>query len=154
MHPFYQVFLDKLEELHEQIKSAIEGLPPAALDWTPGPQMNSIAVLMVHTAGSERYLLGDVLGRQATGRDREAEFLVRGLSVDDLCARLADSRAFAQSVLEKLTIDDLVAPRVLRSGRQVTGAWALLHVLDHTGEHLGHIEITRQLWSKGSVASQ
>ena len=98
-------------------------------------------------------MLSDVLAQQATGRDREAEFLVRGLSADDLCARLAESRAFARDVLDKLTIDDLVTPRVLRSGRQVTGAWALLHVLDHTGEHLGHIEITAPAVEQGASYS-
>jgi len=152
MHPFYQAFLDKLEELHKQIEAAIEGLPPAALDWTPGPQMNAITVLVVHIAGSERYLLSDILAQRPTGRDRASEFTVRGLDADALCARLADSRAFAKELLEKLSIDDLVTPRVLRNGRQVTGAWALLHVLDHTGEHLGHIEITRQLWGRGPAA--
>jgi hypothetical protein len=152
MHPFYQAFLDKLEELHKQLGAAIEGLPPAALDWAPGPQMNSIGVLVAHTAGSERYLLGDLLAQQPTGRDRPAEFLTRGLSAAELNARLADSRAFARGALERLTIADLTTPRMLRNGRQVAGAWALLHVLDHTGEHLGHIEITRQLWGKGPAA--
>jgi len=27
-------------------------------------------------------------------------------------------------------------------------AWALLHALDHTAQHLGHMQITRQLWDQ------
>jgi hypothetical protein len=27
----------------------------------------------------------------------------------------------------------------------VTAAWALLHALDHLGEHVGHAHLTRQL---------
>jgi len=25
-------------------------------------------------------------------------------------------------------------------------AWAILHALEHTGIHLGHIQVTQQLW--------
>jgi hypothetical protein len=30
----------------------------------------------------------------------------------------------------------------------MTVAWAVLHAVDHTALHLGHIQITRQLWEQ------
>ena len=36
MQPFFQDYLDRLQELHADITQAIEGLPGAALDWVPG----------------------------------------------------------------------------------------------------------------------
>lgn len=78
MHPFFEAYLDRLQELHAGILRAIDGLPAAALDWVPGPGMNPIAVLVVHAAGAERYWIGDVVARDPSDRDRAAEFWVQG----------------------------------------------------------------------------
>lgn len=91
MHPFFQDYLDRLQRLHDYIERAIQGLPQTALDWVPGPNMNSLSVLIVHVTGAERYWIGDVVGRDPSGRDREAEFRAQGLDVATLKKRLADS---------------------------------------------------------------
>jgi len=65
--PILEDYLERLQALHESIESAIEGLPQAALDWVPGPDMNSFAVLVTHVAGAERYWIGDVAGRDPSG---------------------------------------------------------------------------------------
>ena len=54
MQTFFTEYLKLLQERHNDILEAIEGLPSAALDWSPGPDMNSISVLVVHLTGSER----------------------------------------------------------------------------------------------------
>lgn len=150
MHLFCEAYLDRLQRLHDDILQAIEGLPPAALDWIPGPDMNSIAVLVVHTVGAERYWVGDVVARDPSGRDREAEFRVLGLDTATLKQRLDDTLAHTRGVLEGLTPQDLpvvcISPR---DGREYTVAWALSHALEHTAMHAGHIQITRQLWDQG-----
>lgn len=33
-----------------------------------------------------------------------------------------------------------------------TVAWRLAHALEHTALHLGHMEITRQLWEQNSLS--
>jgi hypothetical protein len=61
--------------------------------------------------------------------------------------RLDDSLAYARKTLEKLTLQELEAVRTSpRDGRKFTVAWALLHALEHANLHLGHIQITCQLW--------
>jgi hypothetical protein len=88
--------------------------------------------------------LGDI-----SGRDRAAEFSVNSIPLDALQARLADASAYAQNTLTRLTLSDLEQERVLpRDGRKFSVAWALLHGLEHTAIHLGHIQITRQLWEQ------
>ena len=48
-----------------------------------------------------------------------------------------------------LTLDDLEALRQSpRDGRQYTTAWALAHALEHTGIHVGHVQIIRQWWEQ------
>nr|MBC8492461.1 DUF1572 family protein [Chloroflexota bacterium] len=46
-------YWERLQALHADIERTIAGLPQAALDWAPGPEMNSLAVLAVHVAGAE-----------------------------------------------------------------------------------------------------
>ena len=55
MHPFFADCFDRLEELHRDMHQTLDQLPPEALDWNPGPEMNSLAVLASYTAGAERY---------------------------------------------------------------------------------------------------
>jgi hypothetical protein len=75
---FFDDLYDRFHELHTDAAKALEGLPPKALDWVPGPEMNSIGVLVVHSIGAERYWLGVALG-EPPSRDREAEFQTRRL---------------------------------------------------------------------------
>ncbi len=60
METFFKDYLERLETLHSEIETAILGLTPDALDWIPGKEMNSIAILVVHLTGAERYWIGDV----------------------------------------------------------------------------------------------
>jgi uncharacterized damage-inducible protein DinB len=146
---FYQDFLDRLVELHTNIEQAIQGLSPEALDWSPGKGMNSITVLIVHLTGAERYWIGDVALGDISNRDRAAEFSVSRIPLDVLRARLADASADAQSALTRPALGDPEQERVSpRDGRKFSVAWALLHTLEHTAIHLGHIQITRQLWEQ------
>lgn len=131
------------------ILTALDGLPPAALDWIPGPDMNSISVLVFHLTGAERYWIGDVTVQDPTVRDRDAEFKVHEVGVDVLKKRLTDNMEYERAALEKLTIQDLEMTRVsARDGREFTVAWALIHALEHSTLHLGQIQLTRQLWEQ------
>ncbi len=149
MLKIYEDYLDQLKVAHDDIKRALDGLPQEALDWAPGPDMNSLAVLVVHTTGAERYWIGDIAGRDPSQRDRDAEFRVRGLDAAALQKRLDDALGYARGALDKMTIEDLVAPRTVpRDGQVVTVAGALFHALRHAALHAGHMQMVRQLWDQ------
>ena len=149
MHVILNAYLERLEALHSDIWRAIAGLPPEALDWLPGPGMNSLSVLVVHLAGAERYWIGDMAGEDSSGRVREAEFQVKGLKVEMLATLLTDTLIHSRKVLENLTVDDLGSGRSsARDGETYTVAWCLVHALEHTGLHLGQIQITREIWER------
>jgi uncharacterized damage-inducible protein DinB len=149
MHVTFVNYMERLQRLHADVEGAIAGLPQEALDWVPGSEMNSIAVLVVHLTGAERYWIGDVVGREPSGRDRAAEFRVQGLDEAALKRRLDETLAYCRGIVEKLTLQDLEAIRTSpRDGQQFTVAWSLLHTLEHTAIHLGHIQIVRQLWDQ------
>jgi uncharacterized damage-inducible protein DinB len=151
MQKFFTEYTSVLQQIYNEILEALEGLPSDALDWSPGPDMNSISVLVFHLTGAERYWIGDVAAQDPKERDRDAEFRVHDVGVDVLKQRLENNLEYARNALEKFTVQDLEATRVsARDGRTFTVAWALLHALEHTTLHLGQIQLTRQLWEQSN----
>jgi uncharacterized damage-inducible protein DinB len=150
MIPFYAEVLNRLHEQHNDIVKAIEGLPREALDLKPTPAMNSICVLIVHIAGAERFLIGDIVKGEASQRDRPAEFMAAGWEAATLVKRLKDSEAYFKSVLETMSLADLDGTRRdPRDGSQVSVSWAVLHALEHSALHTGQIQDLRQLYQDG-----
>lgn len=149
MRKYYEALLEHYRDLHAEVVKAIDALPPEALDWVPGPEMNSISVLTMHFSGSERYWVGDVVRGDPSFRNRDAEFQTKGMDAAALKQRLADLDAYETAVFETLKVRDLEAFKVSpRDGRSVTVGWALLHALQHSAVHLGHIEILLQQWKQ------
>lgn len=152
MLPFYEALAERFHDLHEEIRNDLNSLPPEALDWIPGHEMNSVSVIITHLTGAERFLIGDVILQESSNRNRDAEFLVNGLTAGDLNHRLDETEAYVNKALEKLTMEDLSTERIHpRHGNQVKVAWALLHALDHVASHVGQINITTQLWHQHTI---
>jgi hypothetical protein len=146
MNPFYEELYGRFHELHKEIAQALQAIPSEVLDWKPGAEMNSLSVIVTHLTGAERFLIGDVILGDPSNRDREAEFQVEGLEKQYLLDRLAAVDAYIKGVFEKMSLADLETSRTHpRNGKQVSVSWAILHALEHTGIHLGHIELTVQL---------
>lgn len=138
---------NRLEFLHAEMNKILSEVPPAALDWTPLPAVNSLAVLAAHVAGAERYWIGTVAGNDPLPRNRDAEFETRAVDAAQLIAQLDEVLAHSHSVINHMTPFDLEEVRIApRDGRRVTVAWTLLHTLSHTATHVGHMEIIRDLW--------
>ena len=58
MEPIYAAVIDRLREMHQQYFEYMDGLTSEELDWSPGPEMNSLCVLGVHVAAAERFWIG------------------------------------------------------------------------------------------------
>jgi uncharacterized damage-inducible protein DinB len=149
MDPFFKDYYDRLSNLHHDLAETVEGLPVEALDWQPVPETNSLAVLLTHTAGSERYWIGEVVGEEPAGRERAKEFETVEQTVEELQDQLNLALAHSRQTLSRLSLDNLAEARLISmQGRSCTVAWALLHALEHVALHLGHAQITRQLWEE------
>lgn len=147
--PIVAAVFERLATLHADLERALDGLPPEALDWTPGPGFNSLAVLITHSTGAERYWIGDVAAGRPSERDREAEFRTQAVSASALRARLAETLAFCGTTLAELSEGQLAETRTSpRDGRTFSVAWCLAHALEHTAVHTGHAQLMRQLWER------
>jgi uncharacterized damage-inducible protein DinB len=149
-----QLFADmqeRFETLYKAIETAVGDLPAEALDWKPAGDMNSVTVILTHTAGALRYWVGDVAGGKPSGRVRAQEFETRDVDATELMARLRAAVDFSAEVLANLDPATLGDIRTMgQKDEQHTVGWALLHGLEHTAIHTGHIQMTRQLWDQRS----
>ncbi len=150
-------YLLRIEDLHKQIVDMIDDMPRDGLNFFPIvlPQMqvsNSIANLAMHVAGAEHYWIGEVIGGMPATRDRDSEFAVRVKNSSPLIDILNNTLAETRTIFAKLTEADLSKTYEVDE-KMVTGRWAILHVVDHSSLHLGHMQITYQLWAKGDGKS-
>jgi uncharacterized damage-inducible protein DinB len=151
MTTFFDELYVRFHELHTDLLQTIDGLPQEALDWMPGNDMNSINALVAHLTGAERFLIGMVVD-EAPIRDREAEFKTQGLNINELKALITGTDEIVQKVLMRIKLDDLDSKHINpRNQKTITTAWGILHALEHTAIHMGHVQITRQLWEQRST---
>jgi hypothetical protein len=156
MLPELETCLSVLEQVHELAARELEGLPPEALNWRPtegevgredaDPEAtNSLAGLVMHIAGSERYLIGQIAGGRGFDRDRAGEFLATGENVESLQRVLRHANAYAREVMDPLTLEQLeeMVPSFMGP---MPRRWALLRAVAHAGLHAGHMQLTRQLY--------
>lgn len=146
-------YLQRLDDLRRQVLALVQDLPAEALNWRPvegsdDHATNSLAVLAAHVAGAEHFWIAEVIGGFPPTRDRAGEFALQVADISELTYRLEKTSAETQAVLEALTEADLSSTRE-REGRQISVRWALLHVIEHSALHLGHMQITYQLWMGG-----
>jgi uncharacterized damage-inducible protein DinB len=152
MNPEVEHYRQAFERLHADAEAALAGLPPAALNWRPlegDESTNSLAITATHLAGSERFWVGEVAGERPAHRDRDAEFRATAATAEDLQQRLREAGEVVQVVLGSLTaekLEELVHTRSPLGERDVTRRWAVLHSLAHGHTHVGHMQLTRQLW--------
>ena len=70
---FFADYLERLEGLQRGLHKEVRDLPAQAMDWSPGPHMNSVAVLLAHITGVLHEGIDIALG-EPPGRVREQEF--------------------------------------------------------------------------------
>jgi len=134
--------------VHEKLREQVRGLDHGTLNWSPLPKANSIAVLVIHTLGSERELIRS-LRMIATDRDRESEFKVEAEPAD-LLALLDRADQELDEHLGALTAADLTEPRPRGDRPPRPGLEWLLSNYGHAREHLAQIELTKQLYDSRS----
>jgi DinB family protein len=109
--------------------------------------MKSVAVLLAHITGLLREGIDIALG-DPSGRVRKQEFRTRGVLIGQMLRRLDAVIDFALGALPRLGLEDLEKERKDEDGT-VTCGWALLHALEHAYLHLGHVQLTCQIWRQG-----
>jgi len=143
-HPFFADYLERLESMQKRLHMEVRDLPVEAMDWLPGPAMNSAAVLLAHITGVLKEGI-DIALNLTPSRNRKQEFQMRGVSGVEMLNNLDVVMEYAKKMLPLLDLEDLDKLREDEDGTFTCG-WILLHALEHTYLHLGHLQLTCQMW--------
>jgi Protein of unknown function (DUF664) len=133
-----EAMADIVDDLGDELASTRPGLPGA----------NSPYAILRHCLGVMEFWGGQVVAGRAVDRDREAEFRATGPAAGLIAAAQEAQRRFRADMV---TADPKARPR---GGHPVTApdelelvsqGHALLHVMEEVCQHLGQMEITRDL---------
>lgn len=135
------------------VRRELEAYPDEPSVWALPPGVaNAGGTLALHIAGNLQYFIGAVLGGSGYKRDRAAEFAKRdvprsALIVELEAAMVAVGLGMSQ-VSEARLADEF--PEAIAGHRIMTGEW-LIHLVAHTGYHLGQIDYHRRLVTKSGA---
>jgi hypothetical protein len=144
--------LKLFEQLHDQVRQEIEGLDDAALNWSPGPGANSIATLVTHLVGSEGETLRGVAGVAAV-RDRDEEFVGATRSVEEIRNELRAADELIEALRSEVggqRLRVMLALPSLPADERRSGLTWLIGNYGHAREHVGHLQLTKQLYQAHS----
>ena len=140
-----------LQDLHKDMQFLIKGVPSAGLNWQPGPNTNSLWALTLHTLGATLHLLSTAADIEPHWQEwkRSVELSASGDDPGLLLTAIRNMDDFLDKVFPVLEEEDPIAERDWL-GRQRHVSWLVAHAVEHAGRHVGHMELTRQLWDQRS----
>jgi uncharacterized damage-inducible protein DinB len=137
----------------KEIRAALDGMPDEAINWEPGgSDTNSVAVLVTHVMHSTRSWISTAVGAPLPDRDRDSEFRVTAEKTADLLALVDDFGAQILALVDNAGEIDWAENRKTHMRPDpdlpdyVPASFALLHAIEHFGQHVAHVSLTRQLW--------
>ncbi len=145
-----QDYIKELGIIREQILEAVRGLGDEAGNWHPLPQdTNSIYATLSHVIGAQNNWIRKIIAGQPIQRDREAELRSTG-SLAEIIARFQKEGREIDEILGNLPDSQLSESRNVPGQREAvaTVRWCILHIISHNATHLGHIQLTCQLWEQ------
>jgi hypothetical protein len=134
-------------DVHQLLRDELRGLDDETLNWAPVPGMNSIATIITHLVGSEAETLRCVAG-VASERDRDAEFVGPRLTGSDVLRLLQEADDLIRELEPRIDVGrmiEAISLPTLPSDQVRTGLTWLIGNYGHAREHVGEIQITRQL---------
>ncbi len=150
MNAEIQGYADSINGLLTEVEGHIEGLSGDALNWRPlARDTNSLAVIVTHMCGSLGLWVYQTLTGEDVSRVRDSEFQARAQGPDELLTLIALAKSRARTALEGCTAESLNDTVVLPGGEPRTKRSAILTTIEHLSLHLGHMDLTRQLWEAG-----
>lgn len=109
---------------------------------------NSPYAIVFHCVGMLEHWAGSVIGGERIPRDRDAEFIATG-PVDELIHRVGEVRSRLPSWVD-IAVSEGIRDRSAQGSTRgnaatATPEWVLLHIQRELAQHLGQLELTRDV---------
>jgi hypothetical protein len=137
-----------LDRHRDAILWKLEGLDDEQLRRSPVPSGTSLLGLVKHLAAVEYGWFCDTFGRDTEplpfdDDDPDADLRIEpGETTEDVLAFYGRARAAADRAIGELDIEDTGTAWF---GEAVTMRWVLIHMVEETARHAGHVDILREL---------
>jgi len=113
---------------------------------THGSVKNSSGNLALHIIGGTNYLIGSTLARTGYVRNRDQEFLQKGVPRKDLVAQLEALIPMISETLNALTPEQMEAEYpLIFDGAKRPVSYILVQLLLHLNYHLGQVNYLRRM---------
>jgi len=141
------IFLRLFRQVHDQIRNEIADLDDEGLNWRPWEGANSVSVVITHLVGSEAETVLCVAGLPCE-RNRDGEFSHARQTRAEVLARLERADLLLTDLSDLITGErlhaDVALPTLPPEERRPGITW-LVGNYGHSREHVGHIQLTRDL---------
>lgn len=150
------------DEKFEEIAELLADLPAEALLWKPfesspwkGPA-NSLGLIIAHALSSTVYLLKRaewalerIDWKQVDGDEGRDEFGPANHDPAYMRGRALRVQSYVHQLLDSLSPADLDSsrPHARRPELLFSVRYDVIHAFEHLSQHIGHAQITRQLWA-------
>jgi hypothetical protein len=113
---------------------------------TQGSVKNSSGNLVLHIIGGMNHLIGAVLAQSGYVRNRDQEFIIKGVERKILVAQLEELIAMINETLNTFTQEQMEAEYPIFFDKPKTSiSYVLLQLLLHLNYHLGQVNYLRRI---------
>jgi uncharacterized damage-inducible protein DinB len=130
-------FLDYLGSVHTRTRRIIECIPPADLEWAPGPGKFSFGDLVRHLAGIERYMYGETVQGKPSRYAGHGRQLADGY--DNVLAYYDRLHVESCAIFAGLDAGTLNGKCTTPAGTPITTWKWLRAMLEHEAHHRGQL---------------
>lgn len=154
VQPIVQFARVTLGHIDERFIKAIEAMPEEALNWQPGDETtNSLAQIVRHVASGRKFMLGIALGQPLPTFTGPPDTRARGLHNDpathaELTGMIREADAQWKDHLAALDATDLTEVVPSPFGEPRARFFWIAANLGEAREHLGHAELTVQMYQR------
>ena len=128
------------------MRREVEQYPDDETLWKAVPGLsNAGGNLVLHVAGNINHFVGKVLGESNFVRNRDAEFMKRGLTRAQLVKEVDHTMNEVTRTFSSLSVSKLagIFPQDV-NGNQIPTDTFLVHLVSHLGYHLGQVDYHRR----------
>lgn len=141
-----------ITRIAQDVLTQLDGISNEDLNKTLSlPESNTLYALATHLVGAGEFWTLVMAGGKEIPRDRPSEFQASGTTAE-LVTRYQRWLADLHAVIDPLPDEHMEQPveppasyRYVSNIEPITVREALLHALEHSALHLGHIQLTRQV---------